>query len=333
MPFNQALRKNSHILWTISLIQDVQPDNQTKMEFTVMADDVIKTETINQVTLCLASELQRFRLMILYGISESDAIDKCEMLSNGWEQENVETLKKLSETKKLVRLTWKEFLVWKDYQCTINKVQKYYEDNREFKHDVDGRIRQELENIKDDAKLTDPSEQTQLLKRYLFEECAFQQFGTSRGFYYELYKTPMNKAMRRIKRESDFVAPGYMMEIYFTQFMPSKKPRPVNSYSDSVSSMANTHASETGSPVQQTFSESSSFTQPVFYHSPSYRPFFSSSMHYESKPPIVKTAEFIEKTLQLLPADLQAQAIEKLIKFTTQEIIPLSYTQNALKNY
>ena len=64
MPLNQALKKNSNVLWTISIIQDLTPEAQTKSEFTEMANDVLNTAAIDGVTLCLADNLQRFRLMI-----------------------------------------------------------------------------------------------------------------------------------------------------------------------------------------------------------------------------------------------------------------------------
>jgi tRNA-dependent cyclodipeptide synthase len=341
MPFSQPLRKNSHVLWTISLIQDIHPETQTKTELLQMATDVIASESIEHVTLCVADGLQRFRLMILHNISESAAMKQCEQIVAQWHQDNTEALKKLSEAKKVSTLTWEEFLDWPAYEETVKSIQAWYENNRDFRHDVDGRIRQELENMQTTAKLSDPNEQTKLLKRYLFEECAFQKFASTKGFHYELYKTPMNKAMRRIKKNSDFVASSCMTEIYFTQFVPNKKLSQTNNHQ---SNHANGHATQAFS--SSTFSTENTSFAPFFgapvVHSSSCNlstDEMSSTMMAkrpvvflsEMKPPIMKTTEFIEKALQLIPVEMQAQAIEKLIKFTAQEIIPLSYSKNTLK--
>ena len=40
MPLNQPLRKNSNVLWTISLIQDQNPEAETKSEISDMTNDV-----------------------------------------------------------------------------------------------------------------------------------------------------------------------------------------------------------------------------------------------------------------------------------------------------
>lgn len=325
MPFSQPLRKNSHILWTISLIQDIHPDAQTKIEFNEMTEDVISNASVETVTLCLAVELQRFRFMILENISETEALKKCEQLKDQWHQDNPAALKKLQEAKKVLTLTWKEFLAWPQYEETMKAVQGWYESSRDFRHDVDGRIRQELENTQATAKLGDIHEKTKLLKQYLFEECAFQKFASTRGFAYELYKTPMNKAMRRVKKNTDFVPPGVMTEIYFTQFAPSHRNASPNSRSTAAisSNQSNNlpNISFSSLAVQQSAAFAPIFSQPIV------------SVPVHALPIDLTVAEFIEKTLRLVPVEMRVQAIEKLLKFTLQEILPLSCVtqQQALK--
>ena len=306
MPLNQSVKKNSHVLWTISIIQDTSPQAQTKSEFAEMVGDILTTDNVDKVTLCLADNLQRFRFMIEDGITEEEAISKCQGLAKTWHNDNSESLQKLKESKKLSFLTWEEFNNWPEYEKTIKEVEELYKQNREFRNDVDGRIRQAMQSIKSDAKISDRSEQTKLLKQYLFEECAYQKFGASKGFNYELYKTPMSKAMRRIKNNSDFVAPGTMVEVHFTQFNPQERKQRIiqNNENHSVPMILST--------------EKASFS-PIF-----------NKQRVKSDPVVepslsIKTGEFIEKTLAMLPEHHQRVAVEALMRFTNQEIIPLCY--------
>lgn len=297
MPLSQTLRKNSYVLWTISIVQDQNPEAQTKSEFSEMTNDVLTTSTINRVTLCLADNLQRYRLMIEHGMSEEEAIAECQKMAHQWHEDNAVELEKLKDTKKLSFLTWGEFLAWPEYEDTLKKLEAWYKENREFRNDVDGRIRQVADNISVDAKISNPVQQTELLKRYLFEECAFQKFAASKGFEYELYKTSMSKSMRRVKNNVDFVPRGYLVEVHFTQFNPALKKPITNGYSISQ--------------------EKESFSQ-IFTPSKSVDISIS-----------IKFSEFIEKTLQMLPPKEQEKAVEALMKFTTQEILPLYYSNSS----
>lgn len=302
MPLSQTLRKNSNVLWTISIVQDQNPDEQTKSEFSEMANDVLTTDTISKVTICLADNLQRYRLMIKDGLTEQEAIAQCQIMTAQWKVNNANNIQKLSEIKKLEFLTWEEFLSWPDKEATLEKLENWYKENREFRNDVDGRVRQAAANIGNDAKITNPVQQTELLKKYLFEECAFQKFAASKGFDYELYKTPFNKAMRRVKNNTDFVPRGFMVETHFTQFNPALKKLHKNGYT-----------------IHQ---EKESFS-PVFNKIP-INPATSIELSIS-----VKFSEFIEKTLQMLPPYEQKKAVEALMKFTAQEILPLYYSSNA----
>ena len=321
MPFNQALRKNSHVLWTISMVQDQNPTTQTKEEFSQMSQDVIETQNIQSLSLCLASELQRFRIMIEYGFNESAALSMCQQLESQWHENNTASLQKLNTSKNFSFLTWKEFLAWPDYANTLYSIEKWYKEDREFRHDVDGRIRQARENFSVAAKIQDPNEQTALLKKYLFEECAFQKFAASKGFKYELYKTPMSRAMRRVKRNTDFVASGILTEIYFTQFNPIVKKQTSNMYSFS--------GEQSQSPIRQETME--------VENKNSFLPVFNKKSPPASPPlehsPSTRVAEFIEKTLAMLPPAQQQKGIEALLKFTTKELIPLCYDSSVNVHY
>lgn len=294
MPLNQSLRKNSNVLWTISIIQDQNHNAQTKSEFAEMANDVINTDTIKNLTLCAADNLQRFRLMIEHGINEEEAILECQKMSNTWFMDNIVSIEKLKE-KNLCILKWEEFVEWPEYKNTILEIEKLYKENKEFRNDVDGRLRQARENISSDAKISNPVQQTDLLKKYLFEECAFQKFAASKGFDYELYKTPMSKAMRRIKNNTAFVPQGFMVEVHFTQFNQQAKNHKNNGYINS--------------------SEKESFS-PIFNKPPT-RQDLTVDISIS-----IKFAEFIEKALEMLPQKEKEKAVEELMKFTIQEILP-----------
>lgn len=324
MPLNQTLRKKSHVLWTISIIQDISPEAQTKSELAEMVDDVSKTETIERLTLCLADNLQRFRLMIQDGITEEEATIRCQQMSQKWHNDNPKSIEKLKETKNLSFITWQQFLEWPEHDNTIKAIESFYKENKEFRNDVDGRVRQEFKNIKPDAKITDPAIQTALFKRYMFEECAYQKFAASKHFNYEIYKTPMSKAMRRIKNNSDFVAPGFMVEVHFSQFNPSLKKNPINPPKPSDKTILSTTP-----PKEDEYKNS-------------FLPLFNNNSHLltsnEQIPiesrchlHVKKAAEFIENAIDLLPVEQQENAMKALIKFTTQEIMPLYYTNNAVK--
>ena len=163
MPLNQPLKKNSNVLWTISIIQDQNPDAQTRAEFSDMANDVLNTETIKRVTLCLADNLQRFRIMIEHGLSEEEAITECKKLADSWHKDNTIALEKLKETKNLSILTWQEFREWPEYSKTLEDLERFYKENTEFRRAVDGRVRQAGENISVNAKISNPVQQTELL--------------------------------------------------------------------------------------------------------------------------------------------------------------------------
>lgn len=316
MPLNQALRKNSNILWTISLIQDISPEAQTKSEFSEMAEDILSTQTIEKVSLCLASHLQRFRLMIKDNISEKEAIDRCKKMESEWHENNRNALEKLKEKKTLSFLSWDEFMQWEEYKPTIQKVETLYKENREFRNDVDGRVRQELNNIKD-AKLTDISQQSLLLKQYLFEECAFQKFACSKRFNYEVYKTPMNKAMRRIKNNSEFVVPGFMLEVHFTQFNPSAKKH---------LTLIKDKKDKNENEVDSSSSTTSYTYKPLFNNGKSEEKTISSKEEKSSSTlNEKKIANFIEGAIGLVPIEQRENAIKALIQFTNQKIIPMAY--------
>ncbi len=302
MPLNQTLRKNSHVLWTISVIQDQNPDAQTKSEFAEMANDVINTNTIDEVTLCLADNLQRFRLMIQHGINEEEAILECQKMNNIWFMDNLLEIEKLNKNKNLSFLKWEEFLEWPEYQKTLEDVEKWYKENHKFKHDVDGRIRQELNRINTDAKIIDPTKQIELLKKYLFEEFAFQKFASAKRFNYEIYKNAWPPAMKDIKNNTNFVPPGFMIPLHFTQFELSTKKQQSNCHNIPSEK-------ESFSPIFSKQSAKSSLTVDISIS--------------------IKFAEFIEKTLKMLPPKEQEKAVEALMKFTTQEIIPLYYLENS----
>lgn len=296
MPLSQILRKDSHVLWTISIIQDQNPTAQTQSEFSEMTSDVLGTDTINRVTLCLADNLQRYRLMIEHGLSEEEAIAECQKMAKQWHEDNAMALEKLKDAKKLYFLTWEEFLAWPDRSETLKKLETWYKENRDFRNAIDGRVSQAGKSISPDAKISNPVQQTELLKRYLFEECAFQKFAGEKGFNYELYKTPHCKAMRLVKNNIDFVPRGFFVEVNFIQFNPSPKKNINN------------------------LTEKESFS-PLFNK--------SNAKHTLDIPIPIKIAQFMEKTLQMLPPKEQEKAFDAIIKFTTQEILPLCYINSS----
>lgn len=315
MPLSQNLRKNSNVLWTISLIQDQDPTAQTKSEFSEMTNDVLTTGTISNVTLCVADNLQRFRFMIRDGMTEQEAINACQKMSAQWFQDNSTSLEKLKETKNLSFITWEEFLSWSEYDKTVEKLENWYKENRDFRNSVDGRVRQVRESLGNDVKISNPVQQTELLKKYLLEECAFQKFAASKGFDYEIYKTPPCQSMRRVKNNTEYVPSGFMVDVHFTQFNPSSKQN---------------RTKETDN--KENFNKEILSSPGISPEIHSYRPVFPKShprygeVHNTADPTIsIKFAEFIEKTLQMLPIKEQERAVEALMKFTTQEILPLYY--------
>lgn len=302
MPFNRNLPANSHILWLISLIQDTSPDAQTKAEFTEMTNDIMANDNVEKITLCIGDNLQRFRFMIQNNCTEGEGIERCQQLSRQWHIDNPESLSRLKEKKNLVIIKWDDFLAWPDYEKTVKAVEELYLKDNKFKRDVDGRIKQELEKLTHTAKLTDPTKRTELLKKYLFEESAFQKFVASHGFKFELYKKPLPPAAKRIIANSDFVPPGYLAELYFTQY----SNKSTNSNVITIPKNGHNH-----------FGSGSVFTHEKKQHHDSL-----------SESPEKKLANFIESTLGLLPADQRAVAIMDLIQFTTQKIIPLCYEKD-----
>lgn len=322
MPLSRNLPKNSHILWLISLIQDTSPEAQTKAEFAEMTSDIIENEAIDKVTLCIGDNLQRFRFMIENDCTEQEGIEKCQQLSKQWHEDNPASIAKLKDKKHLEIITWNEFLAWPDYEKTVKAVNDLYIKDSKFKRDADGRIKQELEKIGNRAKITDPTRQTELLKKYLFEESAFQKFVASRGFRFELYKKPLPPAAKRIISNSDFVPPGYLAEVYFTQYSNAQKNTHHNPTPNSRSSSA------LNIPVGIDFPRDPSSIRQNDYKNGfgsvfSSQPKSSSSGLSES--PEKKFANFIESTLSLLPAAQRDNAIKSLMQFTNQQIIPLCY--------
>ncbi len=325
MPLSRNLPAHSHVLWLISLIQDTSPEAQTKAEFAEMTNDIVANQAIDKITLCIGDNLQRFRFMIENDCTEQEGIDKCQQLSRQWHADNPASLEKLKNEKNLQIITWDEFLAWPDYEKTVQAVNDLYIKDTKFKRDADGRIKQELEKIGNRAKIIDPTRQTELLKKYLFEESAFQKFVASKGFRFELYKKPLPPAAKRIISNSDFVPPGYLAEVYFTQYSNTPKNTHTNPAPNSRSSSA------LNIPIGIDFPrDASSIRQnghkngfgSVFLPEPKHT---SSSL---SESPEKKFANFIESTLSLLPAEQRDNAIKSLMQFTNQQIIPLCYEQN-----
>jgi hypothetical protein len=291
MPLSRNLPKNSHVLWLISLIQDTSPGAQTKAEFAAMTADILSNEYVDKITICVGDTLQRFRFMIRDNCSEDEAIEKCHALSNQWYLDNPESLEKLKASKQLLLIKWDEFLAWPDREKTVQKVEDLYRKDEKFRRDVDGRIKQEMAKYHD-AKITNPTRQTELLKKYLFEESAFLRFAAEQDFKHVLYKMPFPPAIKRVLSNSDFVAPGFMVEVNFTQFKSSPKPEVSN--------------------------EKAAF-QPVLSHA------LPSRHKHDNKSPTRKVSEFIESAIELLSDEQKTYAVKALIEFTNQQIIPLSY--------
>lgn len=312
MPLSRNLPKNSHVLWLISLIQDTSPESQTKDEFEDMTEEIIKNNAIDKITLCVADNLQRFRFMIQHDCTESEGIEKCQQLSRQWHTDNAQSLEKLKEKKNLSFLKWDDFIAWPDYAKTVKAVEELYVKEHKFKRDVDGRIRQEIEKLSDNSKITDPIKQAELLKKYLFEESAFQKFVASRNFRFELYKNSFPPAAKRIISNTDFVPPGFLSEIHFTQYNKSPKHNPMqqdnvvqfHDHADGKHSFSNV--------LSQSKSSSSTYHEKPRDSSPT-----KSQTH--------KTAEFIASAIELLPLEVQESAWKKLIDVTIQEIMPLYY--------
>lgn len=294
MPLSRNLPKESHVLWLISLIQDTNPGAQTKTEFSEMVSDVVSNEYIDKVTICIGDTLQRFRFMIRDNCSEFAATEKCHALSAQWNLDNPEALNKLKENKQLSILKWDEFLAWPEQEKTIKAIEELYRKDDKFKRDVDGRIKQEMAKYQD-AKITNPTRQAELLKKYLFEESAFLKFAAEQDFKHVLYKMPFPPAIKRVLSNSEFVAPGFMVEVNFTQFKASPKPEVSNEKAAFQAVLSNPLASR---------------------------------HKHDNKSPTRKVSEFIESAIELLSDEQKAYAVKALIEFTNQQIIPLSYKTN-----
>lgn len=339
MPLNQNLKKDSKVLWTLSVIQDQTPTAQTKAEFAEMANDVINTSTVTNLTLCLADNLQRFRLMIQHGITEEEAITECQKLSSQWHIDNSESVESLKKSKNFSILTWKEFLDWPDKDKTIADIEKLYEGKPEFKVDVDTRIRQVRDSLKN-PKIYDTLEQTKLLRKYLVEELAFQKFCAGKGFNYEIYKTQCCKAMRRIKNNTDFVPTGLMREIFFTQFDQKTKAiknnvQPITQSTPPLCGIdfPPTYLQKTTVhyPSDRQVAEENKASFSSVFNNPSKNTDRNESVHnlyVNSREK--KVSELIEKTLNLIPVIHQEKAIQELLKFTTERLMPMCYSETTV---
>jgi len=324
MPLSRNLPHKSHILWLISLIQDTSPEAQTKAEFSEMTNEIIKNECVEKITLCIGDNLQRFRFMIQNNCTESEGIEKCQQLSRQWHIDNEKSIELLKEKKNLVIIKWDDFLTWPDYEKTVKAVEELYLKDNKFKRDVDGRIKQELEKLTNTAKITDPTKRTELLKRYLFEESAFEKFVASQQFKFQLYKKPLPPAIKRIISNSDFVPPGYLSEVYFTQYNHVAQNISNNMPSQQFSSPLNI-------PVGIDFPPSFSSSKHHSYKN-GFGKVFSSEKTLSnlglSESPEKKFANFIESTLSLLSEEQKESAIKSLMQFTNQQIIPLCYEKD-----
>ncbi|HEY4832160.1 MAG TPA: hypothetical protein VIH61_06325 [Waddliaceae bacterium] len=325
MPLSRNLPPKSHILWLISLIQDTSPEAQTKAEFSEMVDDIIANDNVDKVTLCIGDNLQRFRFMIQNNCTEAEGIERCQQLSRQWHIDNPESLQRLKEKKHLAIIKWDDFLAWPDYEKTVKSVEDLYLKDNKFKRDVDGRIKQELEKLTNTAKITDPTKRTELLKKYLFEESAFQKFVASQGFKFELYKKPLPPAAKRIISNSDFVPPGYLAEVHFTQFNNAPRNTPTNHIAPQQSSPSLNIPIGIDFPVAFSSHKNNG-------HKNGFGQVFSSEKKSNSsglsQSPEKKFANFIESTLGLLPEEQRENAIKALMQFTNQQIIPLCYEKD-----
>jgi hypothetical protein len=200
MSLSGKIKLNSHVLFSISIIQDEHQEAQTGVEFDRMANDLINEPNVNKVTLLKADSLQRFRLMLKHNISEDEAIIKAKELSDQFEKDNHEKIEELKKTKKLEIIDWDYYSHRPEFKEKLKDIEALYETDRNFMQEVNNLLANRTRKLKSELGETYNHERAcNLMKKYIFEEVTFQIIAgqdDKADFHYELYKSERNKAMR-----------------------------------------------------------------------------------------------------------------------------------------
>jgi tRNA-dependent cyclodipeptide synthase len=220
MSLHGGIKQDSHVLFSISLIQDENPEAQTGEEFNKMANDLIREPHVSKVTLMKADTLQRFRLMLKHGISEDEATTKAKELNRKFDEMNCEKIQELKEKKQFDIIDWDYYSQKPEFKDKLTEIESLYKTDKKFAHAVDTCIENYARKLKRELGETyNHKPAWELMKKYMFEEVTFQiiaAYDDKADFHYEFYKSVRNRAMKYA--HDKFVKaqkPGRMKEIHY----------------------------------------------------------------------------------------------------------------------
>jgi tRNA-dependent cyclodipeptide synthase len=190
--------RGKHALFLISVGQDYHEGG--KFEATV---DLVNRSGFGRYTIAVADILQRHNLsnydyQQVYQVS-SDAGDQ-------WLARNRAAIDRLEIPGRILR--WQECLAEDGYRQLLDRVQFEYENNREYREEVNATIDLFLDRLKKRDPEADLVEAQYRCLTYLIEECPIiMPLWASQGIDYVIYPQPMTRAMSMTRRL--FVEPNY----------------------------------------------------------------------------------------------------------------------------
>lgn len=200
MRLSGEVKPNSHVLWKVNLAE--HQNTQASQVVPILNEE----SRITQVTVLKADILDRFRLMLIRGVTEEEALKISQELSLAWDENNAGSLGALRTKKQKVRLLhWDSYQEQKHEQFidAFEKVQHMYNENTVFKHYVDEQVAQKYKEIKGQIdKKFDYLGATQLLKNEVLEECAVEiVIGNVESYDHQISNQPANSAIKLVREK------------------------------------------------------------------------------------------------------------------------------------
>ncbi|KQQ62626.1 hypothetical protein ASF84_26740 [Pseudomonas sp. Leaf127] len=190
--------RGKHALLLISVGQDYHEGG--KFQATI---DLINRQGFAFTTIAVADILQRHNLS---NYSYEEVYRVSSESGDQWLARNQAAINSLASVTRILR--WEQCLLDSDYRPWLDRVQFEYENNRDYRDEVNGTIGLFLERLHKRNPEADLEEARTRCLNYLIEECPIiMPLWASQGIDFVVYPQPMTRAMAATRRH--FVEPHY----------------------------------------------------------------------------------------------------------------------------
>lgn len=217
--------QGKHALLLISVGQDYHEGG--KFEATI---DLVNRQGFASCTIAVADILQRHNLS---NYSYEEVYQVSSAAGEQWLERNQAAINRLATVTRILR--WEACLLDPGYRPLLDRVQFEYENNRDYRTEVNGTIGLFLERLQKRDPDADLEEAKFRCLTYLIEECPIiMPLWASQGIDFVIYPQPMTRAMAETRRL--FVAPHHPEQAHWLSLKFKKRaaivgrPLPVNAH-------------------------------------------------------------------------------------------------------